>query len=104
MRNLLIVFLLLIFSFQGATVAIGEEVAVDSQVEKQHASTVIKLVDHVDDDTDDLKVSSTIEELSDYVVFDLSIAQARHPVTAQLLAGVPFLSITLPTLKPPPCG
>jgi hypothetical protein len=103
MKNLLIVFLLLIFSFQGATVAIGKEVAVASQLENQHASTVIKSVD-VDDVADDLKVSSTIEELSDYIVFDSSIAQAPHSVTTQLLASVPFLSITPPTLKPPPCG
>ncbi|MFS0758014.1 hypothetical protein ABC383_25450 [Noviherbaspirillum sp. 1P10PC] len=103
MKNLLIVFLLLIFSFQGATVAIGKEVAVALQLENQQASTVMKFVD-VDNDTDGLKVSSTIEELSDYIVFDSSIAQALHSVTAQRMASVPFLSIILPTLKPPPCG
>ena len=104
MRNLLIAFLLAIFSFQGAIVASGDNVVSASQLESRHASTSIEFVDHVDAAADGLKVSSTIEELSDYIILDLSISQARYPVTAQLLTHVSFLSINLPTIKPPPRG
>ncbi len=104
MRNLLIAFLLAIFSFQGAIAATGDEVAFVAQLESRHASTGAEFVGHVDDDAEGLTVSSTIEELSDYVVLDLSLSEARYPVAAQRMASVSFLSIKLPIIIPPPRG
>jgi hypothetical protein len=104
MRNLLIAFLLFIFSLQGAVAAIGDEIAATGQADCGYARVLDSASLDADDGADEATVSSTIEELSDYVPLDLPVSQARYPVPLPPLPHAAFRSIDLPTIKPPPRG
>lgn len=100
MKNLLIALLLVIFSFQGATVAIGGDGA--GVAYAQQAAAVIDDVADADADTDELNVSAAIEELSDYLPADLAFAQGLYPAPTRPEPTVLFLSVLLPAAEPPP--
>jgi hypothetical protein len=98
MKNLLIAFLLAVFCFQGAFVAIGED--------RAHAAgaqpAVLDVASEPGEEAPDPASSAAIEELSDYLPTVTPLAHAEYPVPARRLPGERFLSIHLPTVKPPP--
>lgn len=98
MKNLLIALLLVIFSFQGATVAIGGDGA--GVAYAQQAAVVID--DAASAEADELNVSAAIEELSDYLPADLAFAQGLYPAPTRPEPAVRFLSVLLPATEPPP--
>ena len=104
MRNLLIAFLLFIFSLQGAVAAIGDEVVATGQADSGYALVLDTAPQDADDDAEEAAVSSTIEELSDYVPLDIAVSQGRYPVPPPPFPHAGFRSIDLPTIKPPPRG
>ena len=104
MRNLLIAFLLFIFSLQGAVAAIGDEILISVQADGGYTRVLDSALQDADDDAGEATVSSTIEELSDYVPLDIAVSHARYPVPPPPFPHAGFRSIDLPTIKPPPRG
>jgi hypothetical protein len=101
MKNLLIAFLLAIFSVQGTVAAVGGDIAVPLQGQEKSAS-LTGLWSGAVDDAEGLKVSPTLEELSDYVVFALPASKGRYQTTVPASPPVFLPSTDLPRIKPPP--
>ncbi|WP_151636222.1 hypothetical protein [Noviherbaspirillum aerium] len=107
MKKVLVILLLFIFSAQGAVVASGGGCAVagDWLGMEQTLSTMSS--DNVGpdvalNDLDDLQVSSSIEEMSDYVPPDMALKQPREPVLSPPVIALVLSSIDLPRALPPP--
>lgn len=111
MKKLLIAFLLAVFALQGAFVAVGADTAavVDKAVAaaKLDAADILGTLDGFAQagdagESDELDGSAAVEELSDYLPALTSLSRAVYPMPARRPPGEIFLSIHLPTIKPPP--
>lgn len=96
MRSFLLAFLLLVFSVQGLTVAIGGNVlaqaaAQDGGQEEDDATDIVQAA-----------VDADIEEMSDYVAAAMAAAQPDRPGTSAPAAARHPESIDLPRAPPPP--
>ena len=104
MKTLLVVFLLAIVSLQAAFAGVGDLTTATAKLGQTHARAAADLADAVDVDTDTLKASAAIEELSDYVIAFLAIPRAIALPTPSDPAASEFASIYLPATEPPPRG
>lgn len=109
MKKVLVILLLFIFSAQGAVVASGGGFAIAGDwlgMEKSLStmSSVNADPDDASNDLDDLQVSSSIEEMSDYVPPDMALKQPREPVLSPPAIALLPSSIDLPRALPPPRG
>lgn len=102
MKNLVIAFLLAIFSAQGAVAAMGSDIVAPLQDHDKHGCSTGFWSGSAVDDAEGLKVSPTIEELSDYVAFALPVSKVQHQVVVPASLPVLLLSTDLPRIKPPP--
>ncbi len=102
MKNLLIALLLTIFSLQATFVTLGHHVAATNQLEAAQTLAAMDVSDPLDLDADGLKLSNAIDELSDYLPANLSIAPAAFIAPLAPAPAPVLLSIVLPTNKPPP--
>lgn len=109
MKRLVIVLLLAIFSAQGLGAAAGIGILNASKTiahaEKIHVQDDISLsvaFSAIGSDIDDLNLFSIAEELSDYVVRDLTLPDLRHQLPSMPAAAFIPASITLPRILPPP--
>ena len=101
MKNLLLVFLVVIFSLQTAFAAAGDRVAASGEV-VQVTFLEADGADPADTDTDPLKVSAALEELSDYLPPDFTMPRNTSAAIAMRAAEArPQLVIPL-LLTPPP--
>lgn len=104
MKTLLVAFLLAIVSLQAAFAAAGDFATATTKLEQTYARTVTDLPEEVAVDTDTLKTSAAIEELSDYVIAFLSIPRVITIPTPSDPTALAFASIHLPGTEPPPRG
>ena len=101
MKNLLLFFLVVIFSLQAAFAAAGYRVAATSKV----AQACVQVADSADpavSDTDQLKASSALEELSDYLPPDLAMPRNGSSAIAHHAPQERPLSVVLLPRTPPP--
>lgn len=108
MKKLLVILLLFIFSAQGAVVALGGGLVTAGQpfgvtgmvqlVQMEQAAST----EH--SDIDDLQVSSSIEEMSDYVALDPASKQPPDRASTPPTMAPVLSSIDLPRALPPPRG
>lgn len=101
MKKLLILFLLFIFSVQGAVAAVGDDVVLSLQ-DQEYACSTDYSPDGVFDDADGQEVSSNIEELSDYVALHFPVSKPPILVASATIPAVTHFSTVLPRLKRPP--
>jgi hypothetical protein len=108
MKRLVIVLLLAIFSVQGLAAAAGISITNVSQA-ITHAGDMpgqdgayFSAASATGSDSDDLNLFSIAEELSDYVVRDLTLPNLRHQLPSMPAAAFIPASITLPRILPPP--
>ena len=104
MKNLLVAFLLAIVSLQAAFAAVGDFATVTAKLEQAYSPSTPNLTEEAERDTDALKASAAIEELSDYVLAALAIPRAVVIPTPTDPTSLTFASIHLPGIKPPPRG
>jgi hypothetical protein len=105
MKNLLIAFLLAIFSLQAAAVAVGEMLPPAAKVEHHHAAAAADLAQQLDAVADEVEVSSpAIEALSDYLPAELSIPKYVFNAPYCPVGDAVVRSIHLPKIQPPPRG
>ena len=104
MKTLLVAFLLAIVSLQAAFAAAGDFAAATAKLEQTQARTAAPAPDTVELDTDVMKTSAAIEELSDYVIAFLAIPRAIALPAPSNPAASAFASIHLPGTEPPPRG
>jgi hypothetical protein len=97
MKLLLAAFLLVIFSLQASHVAVGESVAASVSLEHGQACAA-------DADAEALKVSSALEELSDYLPAVFPVLPAAFAAPRSHPAAFIIVSADLPTTRPPPRG
>jgi hypothetical protein len=109
MKRLVIVLLLAIFSVQGMVAAAGIGILNASQAIAQtekihvHEDTSLFAVSvAISSDGDDLNQFSIAEELSDYVIHDLTLPNLRHQLPSMPAAAFIPASIILPRILPPP--
>ncbi|MEC4717982.1 hypothetical protein RY831_02355 [Noviherbaspirillum sp. CPCC 100848] len=113
MKKVLVILLLFIFSAQGTVVAVGGGLVMSVDRSGVMEMAYMEHMEHIahaapsiagDADFDDLKVSSSIEEMSDYVALDPAAKQPRdHASNPPTIAPV-LSSIDLPRALPPPRG
>lgn len=110
MKKVLVILLLFIFSAQGTVVAVGGGLVMSVDRSGVMEMAYMEHIAHAapsvagDADFDDLKVSSSIEEMSDYVALDPAAKQPRdHASNPPTIAPV-LSSIDLPRALPPPRG
>ena len=104
MKTLLVTFLLAIVSLQAAFAAVGDFATTTAKLEQTHTRAAANLAEAVDVDTDAMKASAAIEELSDYVIAFLAIPRAIAIPTPSDPTASAFASICLPGTEPPPRG
>lgn len=102
MKNILFSFLLVIFCTQGFVAAFGSEIVASGHGQEKNICSVSALSEDAAEELEGLKVHPTIEELSDYVPFNLPVPMERHRGVITALLPAPLPSIDLPQLKPPP--
>lgn len=101
MKKLLILFLLFVFSVQGAVAAMGDDVVLSMQ-DQEVACSIGHGLDSASDDADGQEVSSNIEELSDYVALHFPVSKPPSLVVSATIPAVTHFSTVLPRLKRPP--
>lgn len=109
MKRLVIVLLLAVFSVQGLSAAAGigilnasQAIAYADKSPVQDDSPLSAVSAEIGSDIDDLNLFSIAEELSDYVVRDLTLPNLRHQLPSMPAAAFIPASITLPRILPPP--
>ncbi len=102
MKSLLIALLLAIFSFEAAFVVSGEHMAAANRLEILQAAAAASAPDQRDLHAAGLNLTNAVDELSDYLPAELSIARAPFIAPLAPLPAKIFLSIVLPTITPPP--
>lgn len=102
MKNLLIAFLLAIFSVQGIVVAMGDDISGHVQVPATNPVADLPSSCCDGNEAELQQVFVTIEELSDYVPFDLPVSNGPNQVVESSSLPVFLLSTDLPRIKPPP--
>ena len=102
MKILLIALLLAIFSFESAFVVSGEHLAAANKLEFIQAAASSDATDQLELHDAGLNLSNAVDELSDYLPAELSIARASFITPPAPVSAKIFLSIVLPTVKPPP--
>lgn len=104
MKKVLVILLLFIFFVQGAVVALGGGLVLSRDGSGMTGMTqaVSSPADHPD--ADHLKVSSSIEEMSDYVAWEPALKQPRDRASNPPTIASVLSSIDLPQALPPPRG
>lgn len=104
MKSLLVALLLAIVSLQAAFAAVGDYATATAKHEQTISRAVTCQADEIAIDTDALKASAAIEELSDYVIAFLAVPHAVSIPLPPDPSASAFASIHLPGSKPPPRG
>ena len=104
MKNLFVAVLLAIVSLQAAFAAAGDFATATIKLEQAYTTALPDPVEVAELDTDALKASAAIEELSDYVLAALAIPRAVVIPTPTDPTALAFASIHLPRIEPPPRG
>lgn len=114
MKKLLVILLLFIFSAQGAVVALGGGLVTAGQpfgvtgmaqvVQLEQLVQMEQAASTEHSDIDDLQVSSSIEEMSDYVALDPASKQPPDRASTPPTMAPVLSSIDLPRALPPPRG